>query len=87
MSKKTQGKRVTTDEPAQKRRKTAAAAPLEPVDIALGSDQTTRTWRTTVIEWSDDEEILVAPLSSMKAPPRSAHVEDQSRGGKGVPEQ
>lgn len=40
-----------------------------------------------MIEWSDDEEILVAPLSSMKAPPCSACIEDQSRGGEGVLEQ
>ena len=87
MSEKTWGKRATTDETAQKRRKTATAAPLEPVGISLGGDQTTRTRRTAVIEWSDDIEIPVAPPPSMKAPPRSARVEDQARVGKGVPKQ
>ena len=37
------GKRAAADEPAQKKRKTVAAAPLKPGGISLGGDQTTRT--------------------------------------------
>ena len=64
-----------------------AAAPLKLGDISLGDDQTTRTRRTTVFDWSDDNEVLMAATPSMKEPPRSMHVEDQSRGGKEVPKQ
>ena len=71
VSEKTRGKRAATDELAQKRRKMAAVAPLESVGISLGGDQITRMRRITVIERSDNEEILVAPLPSTKAPPRS----------------
>jgi len=38
-------------------------------------------------EWSDDDEVLVAPPPSMKAPPRSTRVEEQSKGKEGVPKQ
>ena len=50
VSKKAWGKRAAADEPAQKRRKTAAAGPLKPGGISLGNDQTTRTRRTTVFD-------------------------------------
>ena len=40
---KTRGKRATADELAQKRRKTAAIAPIKPGGISLGDDQTTQT--------------------------------------------
>ena len=43
VSEKVQGKRAAVDEPAQKKRKTAGAAPLKPGDISLGGDRTTRT--------------------------------------------
>ena len=43
ISKKVQGKRAAADEPTQKKRKTAAAAPLKLGGISLGGDQTTRT--------------------------------------------
>ena len=43
VSEKAWGKRAAADEPAQKRRKTAAAGPLKPGGILLGNDQTTRT--------------------------------------------
>ena len=61
VTEKIQGKRAAADELAQKKRKTAAAAPLKLGGISLGRDQTTRTRRATVIEWSDDDEDLVAP--------------------------
>jgi len=64
----------------------AAAAPLKLGDISLGDDQTTRTRRTTVFDWSDDDEVLTAPPPSIKEPPRSTRVGDQSGGGKEVPE-
>ena len=81
VSEKARGKRAATDEPAQKRRKTAAAAPIKPGDISLGDDQTTRTRRTAVFDWSDDDEVPTAPPPSMKEPPHSTRVGDQSRGG------
>ena len=49
-SEKVQGKRPATDEPAQKKRKTAAAAPCKQGDISLGGDQTTRTPRSFAFE-------------------------------------
>jgi len=87
VSEKVQGKRAATDEPARKKRKTAAAGPLKPGGISLGGDQTTRTRRTAVLEWSDDDKTLVAPPPSTEAPPRSTHVEEQARRGEEVPEQ
>ena len=84
VSEKARGKRAATDEPAQKRRKTAAAAPIKPGDISLGDDQTTRTRRTAVFDWSDDDEVPTAPTPSMKEPPLSTRAGDQSRGGKEV---
>ena len=64
-----------------------ATAPLKPDDISLGSDHTTRTRRTAVFEWSDDNEILVAPPPSTEAPPRNTRAEVQSKRGEEVPEQ
>ena len=87
MTEKIRGKRAAADEPAQKKRKTAAAAPLKLGDISLGGDQTTRTWRAVVIEWSDDDEDPVAPPRSVQAPPCSTRVEEQSRGSEEVLEQ
>ena len=43
VSEKTRGKRAAANEPAQKRRKTAAAAPIKLDGISLGDDQTSRT--------------------------------------------
>ena len=40
-----------------------------------------------VSEWSDDDGALVAPRPSTEAPPRNTRVEEQSKGGEGVPEQ
>ena len=40
-----------------------------------------------MFEWSDDDEVPMAPQSSTKAPPRNMRAEEQSRGGEGVPEQ
>jgi len=74
------------DELTQKRRKTAAAAPIKPGGISLGDDQTTRTRRTAVFDWSDDDEVPTAPPLSTKEPPRSTRMGDQSRGGDEVPE-
>ena len=68
------------DESARQKRKTAAAAPLKLGSISLGGDQTTRTERTVVFEWSDDDEIPVTP-------PPSTEAEVQSKRGVEVPEQ
>ena len=43
VSEKARGKRAAADELAQKKRKTAAAAPRKLGGISLGDDQTTRT--------------------------------------------
>ena len=40
---KVQGKRVVTDEPGQKKRKTTGVAPRKPGGISLGGDLTTQT--------------------------------------------
>ena len=79
VSEKVQGKRAATDEPARKKRKTAAAGPLKPGGISLGGNQTTRTRRTAVLEWSDDDETSVAPPPSTEAPPRSTRMEEQAK--------
>ena len=42
VSEKAWWKRAAANEPAQKRRKTVAVAPIKPGDILLGDDQTTR---------------------------------------------
>ena len=65
----------------------AAAAPRKLGDISLGSDQTTQTRRSVVIEWSDDDENLVAPPPSVQTPSRITHVEEQPREDEEVPEQ
>ena len=38
-------------------------------------------------EWSDDNEVPVAPPPSTKAPLRNTRVEEQSKGREGVPKQ
>jgi len=86
MIEKTRGKRAAADELTQKKRKMAATAPLKLGGILLGGDQTARTQRTAVLEWSDDDEDLVVSPLIMQAPPRSMHTEDQSGGGGEVPE-
>ena len=40
-----------------------------------------------MFKWSDDNRVPAAPLPSMKAPPRSARMEEQSMGGAAVPQQ
>ena len=65
----------------------ATIAPLKLGGISLGGDQTTRTRRTVVFEWSDDDEILVAPSPSTEAPLHSTHAEEQAKRGKEVLEQ
>ena len=40
-----------------------------------------------MIEWSDDNEDLVAPPPSVQTPSRSTRVEEQPRGSDEVPEQ
>ena len=65
----------------------AGAAPLKLGGISLGGDQTTRTWSTTMFEWSYDDEVPVTPPPSTKAPPRSMRVEEQSMEGEEVPQQ
>ena len=86
MSEKTRGKRAAADELTQKKRKMAATAPLKLGGILLGGDQTARTQRTAVLEWSDDDEDLVVSPPITQAPPHSTHTEDQSGGGGEVPE-
>ena len=87
VSKKVRGKTVVVDELAQKKRKTTGVAPLKPSVISLGGDRTTQTWSAMVSEWSDDDEVPVAPPPSTKAPPCSARVEEQSVRGEEVPQQ
>ena len=40
-----------------------------------------------MFEWSNDDEVLVAPPPSTKAPPRNTRVEVQSKRAEEVPEQ
>ena len=87
VSEKIWGKRAAADELAQKKRKTAGTAPLKPGGISLGGDQTTQTRSAAMSEWSDDDRAPVAPPPSTKAPPRSSRVEEQPKGGEGVPKQ
>ena len=87
MSEKVQGKRIAADEPAQKKRRTVGAVPRKPGDISLGGDPTTRTRSAAMSEWSDDDEVSVAPPPSTEAPPRNTRVEEQSKGREGVPKQ
>ena len=64
-----------------------AADPLKLGGISLGGDQTTRTRRTAVFEWSDDDKIPVAPPPSTEAPPRSTRAEEQAKRSEEVPGQ
>ena len=75
------------DELAPKKRKTVAAGPLKPGIISLGGDQTTRTRRTAVLEWSDDDKTLVAPPPNTESPPCSMRMEEQAKKGEKVPKQ
>ena len=75
------------DELAPKKRKTVAAGPLKPGIISLGGDQTTRTRRTAVLEWSDDDETSVAPPPNTESPSHSTCAEEQAKRGEEVPEQ
>ena len=84
---KVQGKSPAVDEPAQKKRKIAPAAPIKPGGILLGGDQATRMRRAAVIEWSDDDEDPVDILSSVQTSSHNTRVEEQSGGAKKVPEQ
>ena len=38
-------------------------------------------------EWSNDDEVPVAPPPSTEAPPSNTRMEEQSKGREGVPEQ
>jgi len=84
VSAKTQGKRPAEDEPAQKKRKTAATGPHKPGGISLDDDQTNRTQRTAVFDWSDDDKILMNPPSSTKGPPLYPRTEQQTGVGEEV---
>ena len=86
VSEKVQGKRAAADEPSWKKRKMAAVGPLKPGGISLGGNQTTRQRRTAVLEWSDNDETLVAPPPSTEAPPCSTCTEEQVRRGEEVSE-
>ena len=81
---KNKGKRPTEDEPAQKKRKIAATTPHKPGGISLDDDQTNRTRRTAVFDWSDDDEILMNPPSSTKGPLLYPRTEQQTGVGKEV---
>ena len=83
---KNKGKRPAEDEPAQKKRKIVATAPRKPSGISLDDDQTNRTRRTAVFDWSDDDEILTNPPPSTKGPPRNPHAEEQTGVGEEVHE-
>ena len=62
------------------------AIPRKPGSISLGGDETTQTRITMMTEWSDDDEVPVAPPPSTKAPSHKTRAEEQSKGGEGVPE-
>ena len=64
----------------------ATVVPIKLGGISLGDDQTTRTRRTAMFDWSDDDEAPTDPPPSMKEPPRSTPMGNQSRGGEEVPE-
>ena len=81
---KNKGKRLAEDESAQKKRKTAATAPRKPGGISLDDDQTNRTRRTAVFDWSDDDEILMNPPSSTKGPLLYPRTEQQTGVGEEV---
>ena len=53
-------------------------SPCKSGDISLGGDQTTRTRSAMMSEWSDDDEVTVAPPPSTEAPPRNTCAEDPS---------
>ena len=59
-------------------------APRKPGGISLDDDQTNRTRRTTVFDWSGDDEILTNPLSSTKGPPLYPRAEQQIGVGEEV---
>ena len=65
----------------------AGAVPRKSGGISLGGDQTTQTRSVVMSEWSDDNGALVAPSPSMVMPPCNTRVEEQPKGGEGVPEQ
>jgi hypothetical protein len=48
--------------------------------------QTTRSRRTVVLKWSDDNEDPIAPPPSTQAPLSSTRMEEQPRGSEQVPE-
>ena len=87
VSEKVQGKRAAKNESARKKRRTTDVAPRKPGFISLGGGQTARTQSAVVSEWLDNDEALVAPPPSTKTTSRNTHVEVQSKGGEGVPEQ
>ena len=58
---------------------------IKPGGISLGDDQTSRTRRTAMFDWSDDDKVPKDPPRSMKEPPCSTPMGNQSRGGKEVP--
>ena len=63
-----------------------ATAPRKLGDISLGDNQTNQTRRTAVFDWSNDDEILTAPLLSTKEPPRSPCMGEQPGIGEEVRE-
>ena len=81
---KNKGKRPAEDEPTQKKRKIAATTPCKLGGISLDDDQTNRTRRTTVFDWSDDDEIRTNPPSSTKGPPLYPRMEQQTGVGEEV---
>ena len=63
-----------------------ATAPRKPGGISLDDDQTNRTRRTVVFDWSDDDEVLANPPPSTKGPPHSPRAEEQTGVGEEVRE-
>ena len=63
------------------------AAPRKPGGISLGGDQTTRSRRAVVMEWSDDDDNTVPPPPSVQTTSCKTRVEEQPRGSDKVLEQ
>ena len=62
-------------------------APHKSGGISLGGNQIAQMQSAVVSEWSDDNDTPVAPPTSTKESSCNMHVEVQSEGGEGVPEQ
>ena len=77
VSEKIRGKRPAIDEPAQKRRKPASSTVHKSGGISLGEERTVRPRRTTVLEWSDDDEDQAVHPPRTKEPSTDAKAPEQ----------